>query len=265
MRYIFIGRSAARSMKKLTWKMTSNTVTDQLSKRMKFLRGLALALVHLLARLEVHGADKFPKSGPTIYVMNHLHWTDSVIGFVIVTRPGTMFAADKWEHHWLLGPVLRFTQQVIFVARGQADRKALSQALDVLKQGHMLAIAPEGTRSKTGGLQEGHDGPAYLASRTGAMIVPVGAYGQEKAEASWKRLRRPHVIVNVGDPFILPGTPNKARGEQLLAYTDEIMLRIAALLPAAYRGIYAEDRLRADGQEPSAESSRIEKEPVVTG
>lgn len=216
-------------------------MTEQLATRMKVLRGLALVLLHSLSRFEVHGAERVPRSGPTMYVMNHLHWTDPVLGFVVVNRHGYMFAADKWEDHWFIGPLLRFTQQVIFVARGEVDRKALSQALDVLKKGHILGIAPEGTRSKTGGLQPGREGPAYLASRTGAVIVPVGAYGQEQCEARWKRLRRPHIVVTVGEPFVLPGTPNKAKGEQLLAYTDEIMRRIAALLPPAYRGVYAQE------------------------
>lgn len=215
-------------------------MTGQLAKRMRFLRGLALFLLHLLSRFEVHGAERVPRSGATMYVMNHLHWTDPVIGFVVVNRHGYMFAADKWENHWFIGRILRFTQQVIFVARGEVDRKALGQALDVLKQGHMLGIAPEGTRSKTNALQPGREGPAYLASRTGAVIVPVGAYGQEQSEKYWKRLRRPHIVVNVGEPFMLPGTPNKAKGAQLIAYTDEIMRRIAALLPPAYRGVYAE-------------------------
>lgn len=226
-------------------------MTEQLAKRMKFLRVLALVLLHLLSRFEVHGAERVPRSGATMYVMNHLHWTDPVIGFVVVNRHGYMFAADKWENHWFVGRLLRFTQQVIFVARGEVDRRALSQALEVLKQGHMLGIAPEGTRSKTGGLQQGREGPAYLASRTGAVIVPVGAYGQEKCEACWKRLRRPHIVVHVGEPFVLPGTPNKAKGERLIAYTDEIMRHIAALLPPEYRGVYAREDAPPVSQTPA--------------
>ena len=160
---------------------------------------------------------------------------------------------------------MRFTRQVIFVARGEADRKAISRAIEVLKQGYMLAIAPEGTRSKTGALQQAHEGPAYLASRTGALIVPVGAYGQEKTEACWKRLRRPHIVVTIGDPFVLPGTPNKAKGQQLVVYTDEIMLHIAALLPEAYRGVYAKGKLHVDVNEPLAAPNRVEDRTMAAG
>jgi 1-acyl-sn-glycerol-3-phosphate acyltransferase len=208
-------------------------------KRIRLLRHLALLFLNLFTRWEVHGAEKIPASGATIYTMNHLHWLDPAIGIAIVRRPAKMFAADKWEHRPIIGDVLRWSQQVIFVARGEVDRRALGEALQVLKEGGLLAIAPEGTRSRTGALQEGHEGPAYLASRSGACIVPVAAWGQEQAVACWKRLCRPHITVVVGDPYILPGTPNRAKGEQLLSYTGEIMHRIAELLPTEYRGVYA--------------------------
>ncbi len=214
--------------------------SSQMSRRLRFLRWFVRAFLRLFTRLEVHGAEKVPTTGATLWTMNHLHWLDPPIGFAIVERPAAMFAADKWERRPVIGHLLRWSQSTIFVARGEVDRKALSQALEVLKAGALLAIAPEGTRSKTGALQQGREGPAYLASRTGAVIVPVGAYGQEKAVACWKRLRRPHIVVQVGEPFVLPGTPNKAKGPQLAAYTDEIMRRIAALLPPEYRGVYAE-------------------------
>lgn len=212
--------------------------TSEMSKRMRLLRWLIYVLARILTRFEVHGAEKIPATGPTLLTMNHLHWLDPPIGFLIVSRPAVMFAADKWERRPVIGDLLRFTQSTIFVARGEVDRKALGKALEVLKAGGLLAIAPEGTRSKTGALQQGHEGPAYLASRTGAVIVPVGAYGQEKAVACWKRLRRPRIVVQVGEPYVLPGTPNKAKSAELKAYTDETMRRIAELLPPEYRGMY---------------------------
>ena len=217
------------------------TATPQeMPSRVRALKRLALFLLGALTRLEVHGAERIPASGPTILMMNHLHWADPAIGLAIVSRPSKMFAADKWEHRPVIGNMLRWSQQTIFVARGEVDRRALARALEVLQAGGLLAIAPEGTRSKTGALQQAHDGPAYLASRSGAVIVPVAAYGQEQMVACWKRLRRPHIIVRVGEPYVIPGTPNKAKGPQLSEYTEQIMLRIAELLPAHYRGVYSD-------------------------
>jgi 1-acyl-sn-glycerol-3-phosphate acyltransferase len=214
------------------------------------LRNLAWVGLRLLTRFEVRGVQEIPPTGPALMVMNHLHWLDPVIGIAVVDRPAVMFTAEKWEHRPVIGDVIRWSQRAIFVNRGQADRKALTQALDVLKHGDMLAVAPEGTRSKTGGLQQGREGAAYLASRTGAVIVPLTAYGQEHAERAWKRLRRPHIVVTLGKPFCLEGTPNRAKSQQLEAYTDEIMLRLAVLLPPEYRGVYR-DRLDATGQPPA--------------
>ncbi|MCS6844703.1 MAG: 1-acyl-sn-glycerol-3-phosphate acyltransferase [Caldilineales bacterium] len=231
-------------------------------RRVRFLRWLANFLLRLLTRLEVHGREKIPLTGAALFTMNHLHWLDVPIGLAIMPRPAVVFAAEKWERHPIIGPLMRWSKSTIFVARGEVDRRALGQALEVLKAGGMLGIAPEGTRSKTGALQPGREGPAYLASRTGAMIVPVAAWGQEKAIAALKRLRRQRIVVRVGDPFVLPGTPNKAKSEQLAAYTEEIMCRIAELLPPEYRGVYADAvRQRAKAAEPP----QAVQEPMAAG
>ena len=209
-------------------------------RRVRFLRNLAWLGLRLLTRLEIGSSQPFPRSGSALLVMNHLHWLDVVIGIAVVERPGVMFTAEKWEHRPVIGHVIRWSQRAIFVNRGEADRKAITRALEVLRQGDMLAVAPEGTRSKTGALIQGREGAAYLASRTGAIIIPVAAYGQENAERCWKRLRRPHIVVNMGEPFRLEGTPNKAKSQELGVYTEESMLRLAALLPPEYRGVYRE-------------------------
>lgn len=205
------------------------------------IRGLALVALRLFTRLEVNGMEKFPMAGPVLMVMNHLHWMDVVVALAILPRPAVVFAADKWERVFLIGQILRWSKRTIFVARGEADRKALRAALDVLKADGVLGIAPEGTRSKTGGLQKGHTGAAYLASRTGAAILPMGLAGQESALRMLFRLRRARIQVNIGDPFVLPDTSKQAKGIQLEVYTDDIMHRVAAQLPPQYRGVYAID------------------------
>lgn len=208
--------------------------------RVRFLRHLAWLVLRLLTRLEVYGVEKIPATGATLMIMNHLHWLDPIIGVAVIQRPTVMFTAEKWEHRPVIGSVLRWSQRVIFVVRGELDRRALSQALEVLERGEMLGVAPEGTRSKTGALLQAHDGAAYLVSRSGATVAPVVAYGQEQAERQWKRLRRPHIVVRVGEPFRFEDTPNKARSRDLPPYTEEMMRRLAELLPPGYRGVYGD-------------------------
>jgi 1-acyl-sn-glycerol-3-phosphate acyltransferase len=120
------------------------------------------------------------------------------------------------------------------------DRKALRQALGILQGGGVLGLAPEGTRSKTGAMQRGRSGAAYMAYRTGACLLPVVASGQEKVFPSLRRLRRARVRVTFGPTFEPPPVEGKASAAQVSAFSEEIMYHLAAMLPAEYRGVYSD-------------------------
>lgn len=140
------------------------------------------------------------------------------------------FAAKKYKGT-LLEPFFRLGSPV-WIDQDSPDRQALSTALNLIKAGYKFGIAPEGHRSKTGGLLEGRDGAAFLASRANLPIVPMVAWGTEKL----LRYPRPKVTVVVGKPYHLP--EGRARGDQLADYTNRIMCALAALLPEQYRGHY---------------------------
>lgn len=203
---------------------------------------IAWALLRIVARLDVTGFANVPATGPVIIAPNHLHALDTLIVGLVVPRWQAIFAADKFRGK-LGGRVMELATRVIYVARGEADREALSQGLTVLRAGRALAVAPEGTRSRTGGLQEGKHGAVYLASRTGATVVPVAVWGQEKALPAWRHLRRPELHAHIGAPILLPPEAAHARHSELAGYTDELMLALARMLPAGYRGVYA-DRVK---------------------
>lgn len=194
-------------------------------------------------RWEIYGLENLPKQGPYIIAINHLHYFDPPI--VYASMPWRMifkvraFAAEKYRHT-LIGLPVHLTHG-IFVKRGELDRDALREALGHLKEGNMLAIAPEGTRSKTGGLQEGKPGIIYLAQRTNAPIIPLAIYGQERVWQELKRGRRQRVVERIGEPFVLPPLDRKRKNEQMDELTTELMCKIAALLPEEYRGVYAQD------------------------
>ena len=123
--------------------------------------------------------------------------------------------------------------------RERTDFSAVRDALHQLHSGAIVGIAPEGTRSREfKGLLEGKQGAALLAARAGVPIVPVGIVGSEKINEHWLRLQRPPVTVRIGDPYTLPEMDRENRQAWLSRYTDEIMCRIAALLPPEYRGFY---------------------------
>jgi 1-acyl-sn-glycerol-3-phosphate acyltransferase len=99
-------------------------------------------------------------------------------------------------------------------------------------------VAPEGTPSRTGGLARGQSGVAYLAAEAQAPILPVVAYGQEQVVHNLKRLRRTRVHVRIGSLINLGPGERTAAG--LLRDTERVMTALAAMLPLAYRGLYAD-------------------------
>ena len=195
-------------------------------------------LLRLLTRLEVTGVENVPREGPFIMAMNHLHWLDPPLAMVVIPRQMAVFAAEKWERRWPVGWLLKNVGNAIFVRRGEVDRKALRAALSLLESGKVLGLAPEGTRSRTGALQKGKDGVAYLAMRTGVPIVPLAAWGQEATFRELKRGRRARIRIVIGPPFRLTGGSRDTRAEGLNVATDRIMRTIAGMLPEEYRGVY---------------------------
>jgi 1-acyl-sn-glycerol-3-phosphate acyltransferase len=198
-------------------------------------------LLWLLIRIEIEGLGYIPETGPYLLVTNHLHWLDPPTLMAAFPYRGYVFAAAKREKHWFLGPLFR-SLDAIWVHRGEVDRRALRQALGVLKGGGILGMAPEGTRSDTGAMQQGRGGAAYFAYRTGADVVPVVVTGQEQAFAMLKKLRRARVRVVFGPPFTPPtvSAGQKVGSAEIRGFTDEIMYHLAAMLPPEYRGLYSD-------------------------
>lgn len=186
------------------------------------------------------GADNIPRTGGVIVATNHISRLDIPILFVNPTRPDiTALVADKYLRY----PLFRwFAETVggIWIDRTQADFAAFSKSMEVLRAGIALGIAPEGTRSSTHALIEGKAGTVLLAQRSGCPIVPVGIQGTDTALKKIFTFRRPKIMVVFGKPFTLPPVPRENREAELQKQTDEIMCRIAVLLPEDMRGIYAD-------------------------
>jgi 1-acyl-sn-glycerol-3-phosphate acyltransferase len=204
-------------------------------------RDIVRFLLRILARVEVEGLEFVPEDGPYLLLTNHLHWLDPPVILTAAPHKCYVFAAAKRERHWFFGPLFR-SMGTIWVHRGTVDRKALRQAIALLRGGGVLGMAPEGTRSKSGAMQEGRSGAAYLAYRTGVPVVPVAVAGQEKVFPSLRRLRRARVRISFGPPFRPPpaASGQKPSASEIRAFTEEIMYRLAALLPPEYRGLYSD-------------------------
>jgi len=126
---------------------------------------------------------------------------------------------------------------IIYVHRGRPDRKAIRAALDGLAQGRMIVLAPEGREAVDGKLEEGTDGAAFLAMKSGAPILPIAMTGTGNENIFnrpwWRRAR---VTLSVGKPFKLQEQSD--RQKMLQEGTHQIMEALASLLPESYLGNY---------------------------
>jgi 1-acyl-sn-glycerol-3-phosphate acyltransferase len=149
--------------------------------------------------------------------------------------------AEKFEKIGWIRWIAKYLN-FLFVDRFNPDLKALRKMISLMEDGKCLVIAPEGTRSLNGALNEGKPGVAYLAARSGFPVIPIAITGTADAVVieNVKRLRKSGITLTGGKPFIIPPLPNKDRDAMLQKYTDEIMCQIAALLPEQYRGVYAD-------------------------
>ena len=190
-----------------------------------------------LLRQDVRGRENLPAHGPYLLAFNHLSMVDAPLLLIHVPRQMVGMMTDKYAESPFIGWLANLLG-ALWVTRGEADLDAIKASLGHLRAGGILAISPEGTRSRTGQLLKGKTGTAFLATRTNVPIVPVGLAGTEKVYENLRRLRRTPVQFNVGEPFTLP-LHSRAKGEKLEEYTDLIMRRLAALLPPDYRGEYA--------------------------
>lgn len=194
----------------------------------------------LLTTRDVEGLEHVPPHGPYILASNHLSRLDAPLLYGYLGGENVSgWTAAKYQRHPLFAPILHLGRG-IFIRRGEVDRNAITAAVAWLRQGNAFGISPEGTRSKTGALIKAKTGIAYLVDLTGAPIVPIAVTGTETMIKDLLCLRRPRLTVRIGELFRLPPLKNSERSEDLHRHTDEVMCRIAALLPPEYRGVYAE-------------------------
>lgn len=211
-------------------------------RRLVMLLGRTLTLIYV-RKYEVVGRENVPRKGPVIVASNHLNNADPPFVTRALGRYPVFMAKKEMLEMPLFG--LGFRAWGAFpVRRGEVDLSAMRAATRVVGRGDMLLMFPEGTRSRTGGLGRGRSGTARVALRTGVPILPVAITGSEsiKWPGFFLRPRQVrHIRVVIGEPFHLPQVERAGR-EAAREGTDAIMRRIAELLPAEYRGVYASEQ-----------------------
>ncbi len=197
-------------------------------------RPLFVGFARLWFRLRVEGVGNVPPEGPFILAPVHRSNIDFLVVLVCARRRMRYLAKDSL---WKPG-VRRLWDALggIPVARGTADRDAFRKCLEVIADGEPLVMFPEGSRQSGPVIQPLFDGPAFVQSRTGAPIVPVGIGGSQRAMPKGARFIRPHrITVVIGPPLPAPATGGgaKARRSAIRARTDELEAVLQSLFDRA--------------------------------
>jgi 1-acyl-sn-glycerol-3-phosphate acyltransferase len=193
-----------------------------------------------MCRVDKSELHKVPRNGPLIAYSNHTGSIEVPILFTeLLPRPVTGIAKIETWDGWFLRFV--FNQwNVIPIHRGEADMAAMRKSLDALEKGFILGIAPEGTRNKTGAMIKAQPGIVTLALHSKAPLLPMGNWGGESFLRNLKSLKRTDFAIRIGEPFRVNPRGERMTGELRQKIADEMMYKVAALLPERYRGVYSD-------------------------
>jgi len=197
------------------------------------------AILSTFLKVDSSEVASIPMEGPLIIASNHINSLDAPVGFShLHPRPLTAFVkTETWDN--LFFKFLFTAWDAIPIKRGEVDFTAFRLAEEALAQKKIVIVAPEGTRSKHGRLNQGYPGIALLAIRSGAPILPVVFYGNENIKGL--RLgRRTDMVIKVGKLFKIQLNGRALDRENRLQMTNEIMYEIARILPEENRGIYSD-------------------------
>jgi 1-acyl-sn-glycerol-3-phosphate acyltransferase len=184
----------------------------------------------IFCTMRIEGYENMPRTGGCVLTCNHTMGPDFLaIGYACRRKVYFMAKQELFEIHpgltWLFN-----TNGVFPIRRGELDLTAIEHALELVKEGHVLGMFPEGTRSRTGKLQRGRSGAARIAIQAQVPVVPAFVSGAgpifEKSNY-WSLKPRTAVTVRIGRPLPSPADPNDSRA--LRNFTRQIMAAIGEL------------------------------------
>lgn len=196
-----------------------------------FVKAILAAWFRLQFRLRAEGVGHEPSSGAVLVVANHVSALDPLLVGVKMRRRCAFMAKEELLRVPVLGRVLR-TLGVFAVRRGEPDRRSIRTALDLLAQGRVVIMFPEGTRSPDGRLQRAEPGAALLALRSGATVLPAVVVGSHRAlpRGRWWPRRVP-LVVRFGPTIQVPRVEGRVDRAMLAEWGERFMAALAALLP----------------------------------
>ena len=191
----------------------------------RFARLLFGVVAGLLWRPKVIGRYNVPAEGPVLLAPVHRSFADFGLAAFVTDRKLFFMAKDSL---WKSGPLgrLLITLGAFPVHRESADREALRHAEEVLRQGQVLVLFPEGMRQEGGEVGDLLEGAAFLAARTGARIVPIGIGGSDRSMPKGSKIPKPiKITVVVGEPIDPPERSEAGRVARSKVHTTTEALR----------------------------------------
>lgn len=222
-------------------------------------------LVWIFGGIDVEGQENVPRKGPFLLVANHVNFADPGIIGAYLTRKAHYMAKIELFKNPFMALFIRLYES-FSVRRGEGDAQAVKRSIAIIKAGKVMGMFPEGHRSVDGKLAAGMPGAALIAARSDTMIVPVGIAGTLGFLQPRNLLKRQRIRLRIGKPFspketlYLARNAKSSRGRQAIL-SEEIMYRIAELLPEEQRGVYAH-RLPGGPAESALESASRDPDQI---
>ncbi len=216
-------------------------VSPWLTARRHVLKRIFRFLFKLFFQVKITGLENIPVGSGYLIAINHPSYYEPPLVLAYWPEFSEAVAGhDVWERG-LNGKIVAAFGSIP-VKRGEYDRKVLDTINAVLTSERPLLIAPEGGRSNQPGMRRAKAGVAFVVDRGGVPVVPVAIKGtSNECVKEALRFKRPTVEMHIGEPFTLPPIKGKGqeRREARQRAADEVMLRIAAMLPEEYHGAYS--------------------------
>ena len=211
----------------------------------RFITFIIKLLLKIFCKVEGDKLESVPRQGPLILVINHINFLEVPLIYTLLLprKVCGIIKKETWDS-WFVG-ILAKEWGAISVNRETPGISTFKEAGKALKEKKILCIAPEGTRSGNGELAKGQQGVVFLALKNRVPILIVAHYGTENFWHNIKRLKRTRVTFVVGKPFML-ASEMKITKNDYQEMTDQIMVRMASMLPERYRGAYADMKIISD-------------------
>jgi len=195
----------------------------------------------------VKGLENVPRTGPLIVVCNHLSFVDSVFLPLMIDRQMAFLAkSDYFTGKGIKGWFIRFFmtsagQLPIDRSGGKASEASLNAGLQVLAEGGVLAIYPEGTRSPDGRMYRGRTGVARMILEAQVPVIPAAVIGTEKVMPLGSNIPKVHRVgVVIGEPLDFSRFEGMESDRFVLrSITDEIIYEMNKLSEQEYVDVYA--------------------------